>query len=176
MAEELKESTSLKNFIFVIAKDSLNTYFSNNPDRTTCKYVLSYITSELKRKCHTTAKIYESLMKAVGNDALAQTYIEALITGGASIIGHGTFNDEEKDLIFLAGYLAFLNKDKCIVIITDDNTKLKANFPKNHSDILAELGKLGLESMTYEIYNPNELKTVIDYADKSFAQKYKELE
>lgn len=171
----VSSAKSLRDAIFVIARDSLDNFFSNNPENKTCKFVITYISSSLKNRCHTTSKTYKDIVKLLNNDIIAQTYIDSILVNGAQFVGEGTFGEENKDVIFLAGYLAYLNRanNKKIIVITESDSKLVAETNSGkYGDVTAQLGKIGLKKMDCYVYNPTELKTVISYEDASFAKRY----
>ena len=140
----------ITNVEFVLAKDVLNDYFGNSPMTKECKSAVDYINTVKGCRPYILGKVHVEVIKRIGsNNAGVIEYINSVVSDGGSITGTSSFGDEDKDLLFLAGYLAMVKHIKKIFILTHHDLKFNKDLSEHkHDDILKKLDELGVTPET----------------------------
>jgi hypothetical protein len=141
-------------------------YFSNNNQSKECKSAVDYINTVKDCKPYILNSLYATIMKRIAdkNEGVAE-YIASIVEDGGKITGASSLGEEDKDILFLAGYLAQLKHIKKIIVLTHHDIQFNKDIADGkHSDVLAKLAEqVGVDlAIEIGIISPQSFNSIRD--------------
>ncbi len=140
-------------------------YFANNLQSKECKSAVDYINTVKDCKPYILGSLYAKIIeKIAGQNAGVAEYISSVVEDGGKITGMSSLGEEDKDILFMAGYLAQMKHIKKIIVLTHHDIQFNKDIDENkHDDVLKKLAEeVGVSSLEIGIISPQSFNSIRD--------------